>query len=172
MLQIHGSCRPCAYCDERFRTIYDLTKHIELQHGVEDPELSPSLANVVKPISNSTSHDSYTRTPYSYQCETCKLLFPSNNELVEHTSSAHRGVWSCDQCIFRFTTQAEVQEHKETEHAITFLTCSYCAYKCESTTHLKKHVAALHVNDTAEQRSSPDQDTDGTGLSSTSRDSL
>ena len=155
------SDRPCAYCNKRFKTIIALTKHIELYHRVEDSETIPCPTNIAKPLPASSFQKSGT-----LQCKSCKILFSSDNELMGHSCSVHVVAWSCDKCTSSFTTKTDMQEHKETEHAITFLTCNYCAYKCESRTHLRKHVAALHQGDTA------DPDLFSTDLSSTSSGNL
>ena len=129
-----SSGRPCAFCNFKFPSISSLTEHIETSHNVSNQDFTQSST---AKVTNSQSENNVMRQNEKR---------PASVSSAPHLQSSG---YSCARCKSEFVTTSNLEEHMETEHAITYIHCKLCEYKCETRNHLEKHISALHDQDSS-----------------------
>lgn len=118
---------PCAQCDQKFGTQFQLKQHL-LRH--------------VKPEEK------------SFKCDQCSKLFAGRPHLISHIRFVHenRRDHSCQHCGRRFASKSILHNHlstmhqQEGEYTLRKVECSHCNKVFANDSSLKKHLNRLNLD--------------------------
>eukprot|EP00092_Neocalanus_flemingeri_P006302 GFUD01006779.1.p1 GENE.GFUD01006779.1~~GFUD01006779.1.p1 ORF type:complete len:851 (+),score=149.67 GFUD01006779.1:1228-3780(+) len=141
--------KECELCDKKFCPA-DIYKHMKMVHGKHDAKYQCNICKKSFPVMHKLKHHQEIHTDkeeWTYNCEECPAVFPSESRLSQHLKSTHQQTTAlCFECGKNFQNKFILQSHIKNIHGedYTRFQCTSCGLKVTTLFGARKHYRVEH----------------------------
>jgi len=141
--------KECELCDKKFCPA-DIYKHMKMVHGKHDAKYHCNICKKSFPVMHKLKHHQEIHTDkeeWTYNCEECPAVFPSDSRLSQHLKSTHQQTTAlCFECGKNFQNKFILQAHIKNIHGEDYarFQCTSCGIKVTTLFAARKHYRVEH----------------------------
>ncbi|XP_013163419.1 PREDICTED: LOW QUALITY PROTEIN: gastrula zinc finger protein XlCGF52.1-like [Papilio xuthus] len=147
--EIHSGGYPCTKCNKIYTTNSNLKYHIEKNHQggtkmrtLRCTQCSERFTEHFRKLKHLKEVHGIT---FTFECEFCKLVFPSRRSLTMHTNKYHSIKTQCEVCKKNFSCITTLKKHMVSHTGERNFGCKICDKSYRHQKSLKQH---MQVHDT------------------------
>ncbi|KAI5636831.1 hypothetical protein NE865_10422 [Phthorimaea operculella] len=108
----------CQLCEYSEFSIDEVTKHLDMEHGLKNLEVTVKRKKGVKTSKlRRCVVKGVKRTSLGFQCSECDKYFINRNQRWKHIQRVHREGFSCHSCGKRFAFRHTLNRHEQMIHS-------------------------------------------------------
>ncbi|XP_014359546.2 zinc finger protein OZF-like [Papilio machaon] len=141
--EIHSGGYPCTKCNKVYTTNSNLKYHIEKSHQggtkmrmLRCTHCSERFTEHFRKLKHLKEVHGIT---FIFECEICKLVFPSRRSLTMHTNKYHSLKTQCEVCKKNFSCITTLKKHMISHTGERNFVCKICAKSYRHQKSLKQH---------------------------------
>ena len=134
----------CSHCDHATHTEILLAKHIKNMHVDRDPFICNICGARTKFKASMDEHQRRHYDERPFKCTECSHTSISATNLAHHKMIHKERAFQCGVCQKKFVYKSQLNCHSAIHTGEKKFACSHCAYTCNVSSNLNKHMLQVH----------------------------
>ena len=134
----------CSHCDYVTHTEILLAMHIKNMHVDRDPFICNICGATTKFKASMDEHQRRHYDERPFKCTECSHTSISATNLAQHKMIHKERAFQCGVCQKKFVYKFQLNRHSAIHTGEKKFACSHCAYTCNVSSNLNKHMVQVH----------------------------